>query len=206
MNALPFDAVLCDLDGVIRLWDPDGMTSLDRAWGLGEGTLAAAAFDPQRVDPAVTGLISDQKWRSQVAEDLADACGSLPRAQALIEAWAALVGQADAAVLALLAAVRRCQVPVVLISNATTRLEEDLATMGLTEAFDAVVNTARVGITKPDPRVFAIAAQLAGTTPDRCLFIDDTLGHVTAARTLGMEALHYEHVGQLRAVLGPLAP
>ncbi|MEV7004142.1 hypothetical protein AB0N62_41885 [Streptomyces sp. NPDC093982] len=39
VDTRPFDAVLCDFDGVVHLWDPDGMTSLDRAWSLAEGTL-----------------------------------------------------------------------------------------------------------------------------------------------------------------------
>jgi putative hydrolase of the HAD superfamily len=29
MSDSPFDAVLCDFDGVLRLWDPDAMTALD---------------------------------------------------------------------------------------------------------------------------------------------------------------------------------
>ncbi|MFE9468250.1 hypothetical protein ACFYNW_32475 [Streptomyces virginiae] len=37
MSDLPFDAVLCDFDGVLRLWDPDGMTALDRELGVPGG-------------------------------------------------------------------------------------------------------------------------------------------------------------------------
>lgn len=45
------------------------------------------------------------------------------------------------------------------MSNATTRLEDDIAAFGLTDAFDVVVDTARLGVANPDPRVFEAAAR-----------------------------------------------
>ncbi|MEU9305914.1 HAD-IA family hydrolase [Streptomyces sp. NPDC048269] len=198
MSDLSFDTVLCDFDGVLRLWDPDGMTALDRAAGLPEGTLASAAFRPGLLDMAVTGAISDDQWRGQVAEDLAAICGSAARAQELVERWSALTGRVDTDVLDILSEVRR-RVPVVLVSNATTRLEYDLSLLDLTDAFDAVINTARLGVAKPDQRVFEAAAQRVGVGLHRCLFVDDTLRHVTAAQAAGLTGLHYQHIGQLRS-------
>ncbi|MEV8564487.1 HAD-IA family hydrolase [Streptomyces sp. NPDC051322] len=203
MDTLPFDAVLCDFDGVVHLWESDGMTKLDRAWGLAEGTLARAAFDADLLQAAVTGGLSDEEWRCQVAADLAPFCGSSRRARDLIEAWSALTGRVDAEVVELIAALRR-KVPVVLVSHAITRLETYLAAVGLGEAFDAVVNAARIGVAKPDPRVFEIAAQRVGADAKRCLFVDDTAGHVAAARAAGLTGLHYEHIGQLRDRVAPL--
>jgi putative hydrolase of the HAD superfamily len=179
-----FGAVLCDLDGVLRLWDPGAMTTLDRAYGLGDGTLRAAAFAPARLHPAITGLVSDEQWRAGVAQDLAAACGDPERAHELVGRWTAARALADTAVLHALAAVRR-SVPVVLVTNATTRLEDDLAALGLTDAVDAVVNTARIGAAKPDPAVYLDAARRAGVPTGRCLFADDTLANVTAAERLG---------------------
>ncbi|RSO47754.1 haloacid dehalogenase [Streptomyces sp. WAC 06725] len=76
--------------------------------------------------------------------------------------------------------------------------------MGLAEAFDAVVSIARIGVAKPDPRVFTMAAGRAGAEPRRCLFADDSLGNVTAARTVGMAGLYYRNIGQLREAVAPL--
>ncbi|MFI8390445.1 HAD family hydrolase [Streptomyces sp. NPDC085540] len=197
MNDAPFDAVLCDFDGVLRLWDPDGMAALDRKAGLAEGTLASAAFRPELLDSAVTGRISDEQWRRRVAEDLAEVCGSVARAQDLVSGWAALTGRVDTAVLEILTAIRS-RVPVVLVSNATTRLEADLTALGLADAFDAVVNTARAGVAKPDHRVFEAAAGAVGAELRRCLFIDDTPGRVAAAQAAGLTGIHYRHVDQLR--------
>ncbi|MQY09927.1 Phosphoglycolate phosphatase [Streptomyces sp. RB5] len=198
MDTLPFDAVLCDFDGVVHLWDPDGMTTLDRAWDLPEGTLAGTAFEDELLQAAVTGHLSDEQWRHQVAQRLTPACGSAQRARELVTAWSRLTGRVDPDVVDLLATLRT-RVPVVLVSNATTRLETYLAAIGLDEAFDAVVNTARIGVAKPDRRVFDIAAQRAGADLERCLFIDDTAGHITAARAAGATGVHYQDIRQLRA-------
>ncbi|KOG61220.1 hydrolase [Streptomyces griseoflavus] len=203
MDTSPYDAVLCDFDGVVNLWDPDGMAALDRSWGLAEGTLAAVAFEAGLLEAAVTGHLSDEQWRRRVADGLAPACGSAGRARDLVAAWSALTGRVDTEVVALLAALRGT-VPVVLVSNATTRLEAYLAAVGLAEAFDAVVSSARIGVAKPDPRVFTTAAGRAGAEPHRCLFVDDSPGNVTAARAVGMAGLHYRHIGQLRDAVAPL--
>jgi putative hydrolase of the HAD superfamily len=198
----PFDALLCDLDGVQRLWDEEGVAHLDRACGLPEGTLAGAAFRPERLLPAVTGGVTDEEWRAAVAEDLAAEWGQAAT-RALMARWDAARGRVDEEVRGLLAAARP-HVPVVLVSNATSRLEADLARLGLADALDHVVNTSRLGVAKPDPRVFAAAAETAGAQMSRCLFVDDTEGNVTAARAAGMTGLHYRGARQLREALAPL--
>ncbi|GAA2744985.1 HAD-IA family hydrolase [Kitasatospora cinereorecta] len=200
MGGETFEAVLCDLDGVLRLWDPDGMTGLDRQYGLPEGSLAAAAFRAERLLPAVTGAVTDEQWRAAVAGDLAEPCGSAGRAAELVAAWGRQANEVDHEVLALLTAVRR-RMPVVLVSNATTRLERDLTALGLDTAVDAVVNTARIGVAKPDERVYRIAAERAGVPPQRCLFVDDTPANVVAARAVGMTGHHYRDPAGLRALL-----
>jgi putative hydrolase of the HAD superfamily len=163
-----FDAVICDVDGVVRLWQPDSMTRWDLAYGLPEGTLAGAAFAEHRLRPVITGLVTDEQWRAQVATDLRDACGSLERAQELVAAWRARNGLVDSEVVALLVRARR-HVRVVALSNATTCLEEQLTELGVDNVFHAIVNTAREGVCKPDPRIYRIAARRAGAEPSRCL-------------------------------------
>jgi putative hydrolase of the HAD superfamily len=203
MRPSPFDAVLCDVDGVVRHWDPDEMIQIDRTHGLPPGTLAATAFAPVRLHPAVTGRMTDAEWRAAVVTALASTCAAPHQAQAMVDAWSASTGQVDRAVLDLLTEVRR-HVPVVLVSNATTRLEDDLAALGVLGAVDAVVNTSRIGAAKPDGRVYRHAAARVGADPARCLFVDDTPGHVDGARAAGMIGVRYEGVDHLRTVLTPL--
>ncbi|WP_330457962.1 HAD-IA family hydrolase [Streptomyces sp. NBC_00820] len=199
----PHDAVLCDIDGVLRHWP--AADALERAHGLPAGALAAAAFAPERLHPAITGKVTDEQWRAAVAAELARRCGSRERARAAVTAWSELVPAVDDEVVALLGQARDvASVSVALVSNATTRLERDLARQGLADLADLVVNTARIGIAKPDPRVYRIAAERIGAPAERCLFVDDTAANVVAAREAGMTAVHYRRIDDLRRALAPL--
>ncbi|MEU8868803.1 HAD-IA family hydrolase [Streptomyces umbrinus] len=199
--SVPYAAVLCDVDGVLRHWPAND--EIEQAHGLPAGALAAAAFAPARVHPAVTGEITDEQWRSAVATDLANTYGSKEQAHAAVAAWSELVPLVDLELVDLLTRVRDVA-SVALVSNGTTRLEQDLARQGLDSLAHNVVNTARIGVAKPHPRVYRIAAERVGATPERCLFIDDTEANVTAAREAGMAALHYRQLDELRMALAPL--
>ena len=199
----PFDAVLCDLDGVLRVWDADEIAALETEYDLLPGTIAAVAFDPERLLPAVLGTIEDEDWRTSVAAAFVPAQG-IEAAADLVSKWSASIGRVDPAVLALVDATRRAGVPVLIATNATTRLESDLAALGLDSAVDGIVSSARIRAVKPNPDFYLAAASRAGVRPERCLFIDDTRANVEGAIAAGMQAVHYSGVESLRAALSPV--
>lgn len=199
MHKMRYRAVLCDVDGVLRHWPP--ADDLELAHGLPLGTLAATAFVPERLIPAITGRITDEQWRADIEKAVAAICGAPAIAQAFVAAWSDQLPTVDTSVVTLLAKVRRI-VPVALVSNATTRLERDLERQGLSDLADAVVNSSRLGYAKPDARVYAQAARRVSAPVDRCLFIDDTTANVVAAHDIGMRAIHYR---QLDDILDALA-
>jgi putative hydrolase of the HAD superfamily len=201
MSGRPYDAVLCDIDGVLRHWP--AADDIEIAHELPLGSLAAAAFRPSRLKPAITGSITDAQWRSEVARDLAYTCGSMSRAQSVVRAWSSLEPRPDDQVVSLLARARQF-VTVALVSNATTRLEQDLGQLGLGDVADIVISSARIGVAKPDPGFYVIAAERAGTSVGRCLFIDDTAANVAAASEAGMIGVHYRRSKDLSAALAPL--
>ncbi|MEU8436840.1 HAD-IA family hydrolase [Streptomyces sp. NPDC029216] len=201
--ARPFDAVLCDLDDVIRFYDSTRLAALERAAGLPEGTTAAVAFHPERCGPLVLGQITKDQWVEAVADRLGDDV-PLPgdRARELATALARSPFTADATVVSVLRGARTAGLSLVLVTNAALGLEEDLAAMGLADLADHVVSSALEGVAKPDPEIYAIAAGRAGAAPERCLFVDDRLENVEAAVALGMTGVHYRGPADLH---GPLA-
>jgi putative hydrolase of the HAD superfamily len=74
------------------------------------------------------------------------------------------------------------------------------------ELFDVVVISAEVGMRKPEEQIFLHAAQLLGLEPAECVFIDDIEGNITAARAVGLVAVHHrtarETAEQLHDLLG----
>ncbi|WP_182908183.1 HAD family hydrolase [Microbispora sp. H13382] len=201
-NPRPYDAVLCDLDGVIRFFDHTELTELERAAGLGEGTTMKVFFAPDAGRPALLGRITVEQWTE--AAEAALALQTPPeRARALVTAFVKAPARADEEVLGLL---RRAQahVPVVLVTNATLSLEDDLAWLGLAHFADEVVSSALTGVAKPDPRIYEIAAERAGVPAGRCLFVDDRAENVEAARALGMTAVLFTGAPGLETALAPL--
>ncbi|MGW0531631.1 HAD family hydrolase [Streptomyces sp. NPDC003032] len=201
-----FDAVLSDLDGVIRFYDMAELEQMETAAGLPPGSTAEIAFAPETDLPLMRGEITKEQWIDSIARGLADRV-PWERGQQLGITLAETKFRADDVVVGLLRQVRATGLPVLLVTNATPWLADDLALLGLTGPaglFDDVISSADLGVTKPDPRIYETAVERAGVAPGRCLFVDDRQENVEAARALGMTGLLYREPAGLRAVLASL--
>lgn len=194
--------MLCDFDNVIRFYDTTRLAHLERLAGLAPGTTMEVAFAPETDLPLLLGRITQPQWVETIALGLSRL---VPRARAheLGRALAEAPFHADEAVVGLLRRVRT-RMPLVLVTNATLELESDLLSLGLADFADHVVSSARVGVAKPDPKIYRIAAERAGVAADRCLFVDDRPENIEAAVALGMTGVHYREQSDLDELLGPL--
>lgn len=75
---------------------------------------------------------------------------------------------------------------IAVVSSAWSHMRSRMATAGLLDMVDAVVLSCEIGFAKPDPRIYAAALRSVDARPADALVIDDTPGHVAAARSLGM--------------------
>jgi putative hydrolase of the HAD superfamily len=196
------DGLLIDLDGVIRHWDATHIPSVEERLGLPPGSLGAVAFEADRLARAMDGRLAFEAWCEEIGREVAGA--HAVDAGTVAEAWAEAGWDIDLEMVDLVAEVRS-SVPVALLSNASTRLLPDLERSGIAGAFDAVVGSAELGAAKPAAAAFQAAADAIGVPLDRCLFVDDTVGHVEAARALGLRAEVFTGVDALRALLTDLA-
>jgi epoxide hydrolase-like predicted phosphatase len=74
------------------------------------------------------------------------------------------------------------------------------------ELFDVVVDSAFVGMRKPDPAIYRLTCERLALEPVQCVFLDDLEVNVDAARDLGMTAVHHRHPDQsVREVHAALA-
>jgi putative hydrolase of the HAD superfamily len=55
--------------------------------------------------------------------------------------------------------------------------------------FDHVVESSKVGIRKPDPRIYALACEELGVDPRHCVYLDDLGINCKPAAALGMHAI-----------------
>jgi putative hydrolase of the HAD superfamily len=85
--------------------------------------------------------------------------------------------------------IRRLRPPYVtsVLSNADSTLVSRLRdTHRIHDLFDDIVCSADVGVAKPEPRIYTLAAQRLGLPTEECVFIDDLERNVDAARAAGM--------------------
>jgi epoxide hydrolase-like predicted phosphatase len=95
-------------------------------------------------------------------------------------------------VLVALAELLRARYPLGLLSNALDDFEETLARRWqLAHLFDVVVNSARAGVAKPEPRAYELALAGLGVAAPEALFIDDKERNVVAALALGIPTIHF---------------
>jgi putative hydrolase of the HAD superfamily len=193
-----FAGLLCDLDGVLRLWPKAHLDSAEQVVGLPPGSIRSVAFGPDLLTPAVTGRLSDEAWRQAITDRLQAAYPGIDVARA-VAIWSAPIGEVNTSVRDLL---RRRRVPVALVTNATSRLTQDLARLGLDAEVDYVINSSEIRVAKPEWGIFAAALNTIGLpAKEGVLFVDDHPGHVAAAESFGIFGHHFQNAERLEAAL-----
>jgi putative hydrolase of the HAD superfamily len=194
-------ALLIDLDGVLRRWDPAPMIAVEIEYGLKPAALMETAMAWDIYRPAVAGEITDAEWMRLAASRL-----PLPEEKAIeaVARWQAYRGEPDPAALAFVREVRAAGRKVGLATNATDRLRTDLDALGLTAEVDVVISSWDLKVHKPAPEFFARACELIGAKPGQVLFVDDDDRMVRGARAAGLSAYRWSgphHVHLLKKAL-----
>jgi epoxide hydrolase-like predicted phosphatase len=92
------------------------------------------------------------------------------------------------------------------LSNAPPRLTEWLADWNILHLFDLVVSSGDVGLVKPDPAIYQLTLDRLSIAAREAIFIDDTVGHVNAARAVGIHGIHFANAAALETDLKALLP
>jgi epoxide hydrolase-like predicted phosphatase len=87
-----------------------------------------------------------------------------------------------------------------LVSNSWRHADYD----GLDDAFDVMVLSQRLGIRKPDPRIYEEALKGLELPATQCVFVDDLGGNLKPAKRLGMTTIRHERAESTIAELDRL--
>ena len=165
----PNDAALDAAEGRARVW---GAAAAGRGvsgrvlWDGYFGRILGEVGVPVRAHPAAL----DTLWRAHHERGL----------------WRRPIAGALDVVARLHAAGRRLAV----VSNAEGQVEQDLVAAGFGAYLETVVDSHRVGVAKPDPRIFAIALERLGAGAEQALYVGDVPAYdVAGARAAGMPAV-----------------
>lgn len=78
-----------------------------------------------------------------------------------------------------------------LLSNANTRIMEQLGHAPVLPFLDGYVVSAQERLMKPDPAIFRLLCDRFELDPSECLFVDDNADNCEGARVAGMHAFHF---------------
>jgi epoxide hydrolase-like predicted phosphatase len=198
--------LLVDFGGVLTTSVWDSFADFCRRKGLAEDAVKRLF----REDPAAladlreleTGRLREEDFERRFAERL-----GLAEATDLIEAMFRGMKPSEPMVAAVRAA-RADGIRTGLISNSwsTSHYDRDL----LAELFDAVVISGEVGLHKPQPEIYRLAAARVGVPPRQCVFVDDLRENCVAAEAVGMTAILHRDpattVARLEELLGFTVP
>ncbi|MBI3458074.1 MAG: HAD-IA family hydrolase [Candidatus Rokubacteria bacterium] len=134
------------------------------------------------------------------AERIAD---DLRRAKPPFGLWSVLVPEAPA----VLDGLRRRGLRLAVVSNSNGTVAEILREVGLARHVDVVVDSGLVGVEKPDPRIFAHAADALRVRPEEAVHVGDLYSvDVAGARAAGCGAILLDPAGAWMGVDCPTAP
>src|SRR4051812_46800939 len=124
------DALIVDLDGVIRHWDQRHFVETAESFDVTVEEFARIAFEKELLEAGMTGALTFDDWAVEIGRRIGREHGCDPTA--VTAAFRDLRWDVDEEVVALLREVRaKGRVKLALFSNASTRLEEDLASCDL---------------------------------------------------------------------------
>ena len=90
------------------------------------------------------------------------------------------------------------------LSNHPPGLDQWLSDWGIRDLFEVVYCSGDEGRVKPDPAVYHATLDRLGVRPAQAAFIDDTMGHVSAARAMGIHGIVFSDAQRLKKDLGVL--
>ena len=165
----------------------------------GEGTL---------VHGIETGRITMEQFERELATKLRTRTGSPVAADGLVRRMFAGAG-ADHRMIEAVRRARENGLRTGLLSNSWGN-RDSYEFDHFDTLFDAVVISGEVGLRKPDPEIYAMAARDLGVEPRQCVFVDDIAANVRGAVAAGMVGVHHTDtdttLGELETLFGiPLA-
>ena len=208
---MPLSGLIVDWGGVLTIgmheamgsWvqdeaiDINAYISVMRDW-LGPDYAVEAAFNP--IHALERGEIEVPEFETHLAEALTQRTGQPIEADGLLNRMFRFFRHSPDRI----ALVRRAKeqgIRTALLSNSWgNNYPQDL----FDGMFDVVVISGEVGMRKPDAEIFHHTLEAIGLTARECVFVDDLLPNVRAARELGFVAVHHTEYATTAAELDAL--
>lgn len=191
-------AIIFDVGGVlIRTADRSSRQRLEERLGLAEWESEKIVFNSDTGRMAQRGEVTNDALWQTVADHLSLTEDDLKQFKR--EFWGGDV--LDTEMVELIRKLK-ARYKTAIISNATDSLRKTLNTHHpIADAFDLIVVSAEEKVMKPDPDIYVQTLERLGVEAAESIFVDDFAENIAAARSLGMNAIHFNASVNLAAEL-----
>ena len=181
-------AVIFDIGNVLTCWQPEAF--YDRVIGQARRQALFAAVDLHGMNDLVD---AGALFRETIYEWADRTPDWAPEIRLWYDRWIDLASPRIEGSIALLRALRRKGVPVFSLTNfGSYSYYEARGKLDFLSEFDREYVSGRMGVIKPDPRIFKMLETDCGIDPDRLLFTDDKADNITAAARRGWRTHQFE--------------
>ena len=201
-----FEAVLWDLGGVILSGPFDAFADYERTQGLPSGFLRSVnALDADR--NAWARLERNELTADGFDEAFAAESRALGHEVPGRDLLALLAGEVRPEMVNALDTLKAAGYSLGCLTNNVAGLTIGPAAIpDVITRFDVIVESAKVGVRKPERRFYEIACELLDVVPAACVYLDDLGINLKPARAMGMTTIKVgdpaEALAQLGALLG----
>ena len=174
-------ALIFDMDGVLIDSEPAHKLAKQRAFAQSGITLPEAVYDQYKGRPDETMMSELVPTLPSLEVGVQEMLLRKHREFEAVEHLAQpIAGAKDFVIWA------KTKFRIALATSATSRNRQAaLKTLGLSHAFDFIVDASGFSIPKPDPQIFQIALRGLNAAPTECLVIEDSLAGVIAGKAAG---------------------
>ena len=79
-----------------------------------------------------------------------------------------------------------------LISNAWSDLRDFIVREKFDDAFDHIIISSEVGVAKPEAKIYQIALERAGVSPNEAVLVDDFYVNIEGCEKVGIQGIHFK--------------
>ena len=182
------EAVIFDIGNVLTCWQPEAF--YDRVIGVDRRRALFAAVDLHGMNLRVDAGALFRETIYEAADLHPDWAVEI---RMWYDRWIELASPRIEGSIALLRALRRNGVRVFSLTNfGSYAYEEARDKLDFLGEFDREYVSGRMGVVKPDPRIYQMVEVDCGIAPDRLLFTDDKAENITAAARRGWRTHQFE--------------
>lgn len=198
-------AIVLDIGGVIiRTEDLGGRKYLEEKYNILSGGVHELVFNSSAAQSATIGQIDTNEVWKDVSTRLSLTPDELENFMNLF--WAG--DRLDKSLIDFLESSRSVY-KTALLSNAWGNFRDVLArkyNIREGKTVDHILISAELGVAKPNPRIYQILADTLECNFEEILFVDDFIENIIAARSMGIQTIHYQPgldlINEIKLMLG----